>query len=151
MVRALFDRCFDQLCMCILNYAFTDCCRPIGLELWSVVVARKSFACNTVHQMESDHPQAVLEMVAQSAAVFPIGPDGIVRSLRGTLQWQPRLPTAQELTGAFANEHYGAPSAASIAVAVTDLFKSLGESFSAEVSDARSSKFGLVFGHHTSC
>ena len=131
---------------------FADCCRPIGLELWSVVTARMIFVCNTIHQMESNHQQSVLEMMAHSAAMFPIGPDlGSVRSLNGNLKLQPRMPPAQELTGAFANEHYGAPSAASIAVAVTDLFKSLGEPFSAEVSDARSSKFGLVFGHHTSC
>ena len=85
--------------------------------------------------MESNHQQAVLEMVAHSAAMFPIGPDGSVRSLSGNLKWQPRLPTAEELTGAFATHTYGAPSAASLSVGFSDLFKSLGEPYSAEVSD----------------
>ena len=139
MVRSLFACCFDQLCMRTLNCAFADCCRPIGLELWSVVNARLSFISSTVHQMESNHPQAVLEIVAHSAAMFPIGPDGSVRSINsGKIQWQPRLPTVQELTGAFAHFGYGWPSAASVAVGFTDLAMSLGEPFSAEVSDATS-------------
>ena len=117
---------------------FADCCRPIGLELWSVVTARMIFVCNTIHQMESNHQQSVLEMMAHSAAMFPIGPDGSVRSLNGNLKLQPRLPPAQELTGAFAFYPCGAPSAASLAVGWTDMFKSLGEQYSAEVSDATS-------------
>ena len=88
--------------------------------------------------MESNHQQAVLEMVAHSAAMFPIGPDGSARSVRGRLQWQPRLPLAQELTGAFAYQLDGCPSAASVAVSNTDMMKSLGEPFSAEVSDVTS-------------
>ena len=106
-----------------------------------------SFVCSTVYQMESNHQQAVLEMVAHSAAMFPIGPDGSVRSLSGNLKWQPRLPTAEELTGAFATHTYGAPSAASYSVDMTDCAMSLGEPFYAEVSDALI-VFGLVGRHN---
>ena len=89
--------------------------------------------------MESNYQHAVLQMVAHSAAVFPIGPDGSVRSINiGTLIWQPRLPTAQELTGTFAHYPHEAPSAASCAVGNTDLAKSVGEPYCAEVSDATS-------------
>ena len=63
------------------------------------------------------------------------------------LHWQPRLLTAHEVTGAFALHTYGAPSAASYSVAMTDCAMSLGEPFYAEVSDALI-VFGLVGRHN---
>ena len=108
--------------------------------------------------MESNHQQAVLEMVAHSAAVFPIGPDGSVHIQHQQQQTLLAASTADGtrgdrclrppyVRGSFALHTYGAPSAASYSVAMTDCAMSLGEPFYAEVSDALI-VFGLVGRHN---
>ena len=37
----------------------SECCRPSGLELWSLILLRFDFVMNTVHGMESTHTQTV--------------------------------------------------------------------------------------------
>ena len=63
---------------------------------------------DTVHQMESSHPDAVSEMLARAASMFVVGPDGAGRSASsGTVYWKPRLASAK-ITEAFAERQWGA-------------------------------------------
>eukprot|EP01052_Picozoa_sp_SAG31_P063112 SAG31_NODE_22062_length_534_cov_3.443678_1_plen_82_part_10 len=77
-------------------------CRPIMLQLWSIVMARASFVASSVVDLESNHPDVAEEMLASSVQMFPIGADGVCRSRSGGVQWAPRVSAAQ-LTEAFGN------------------------------------------------
>ena len=113
-----------------------DCCRPILLEHMALGNARQSFVADTVHQMESSHPDAVGEMLAHAASMFVIGPDGAGRSLNsGRVHWMPRLASAQ-LTGAFAERSWGYPSAAAMAIAPADSYTTITQPYCAELPAA---------------
>eukprot|EP01047_Picozoa_sp_COSAG01_P139202 COSAG01_NODE_69950_length_260_cov_0.534161_1_plen_80_part_10 len=63
-------------------------CRPIMLQLWSIVFARASFVGSSVVDLESTHPDVVEEMLAASVQIFPIGVDGACRTRSsGRVQW----------------------------------------------------------------
>ena len=113
-----------------------DCCRPILLEFAAIVNARQSFVLDTVHRMESSHPDAVGAMLAHAASMFVVGPDGAARSLRsGTVRWTPRLASAQ-ITEAFAERSWGYPSAAAFAIAVADGYITMSQPYCAELPAA---------------
>ena len=113
-----------------------DCCRPILLEHMGITFARCSFVTDTVHQMESSHPDAVGEMLAHAASMFVVGPDRTARSLgSGTVRWKLRLASAQ-LTEAFADRTWGFPSAGAFAIASADLMTTLSQPYCAELPAA---------------
>ena len=108
-----------------------DCCRPILLEHAAVSHARASFVLNTVHQMESSHPDAVSAMLAHAASMFVVGPDGTARSAgSGRVMWKPRLASAQ-ITEAFADRAWGFPSAAAWAIGAADHFTTYSQPYCA--------------------
>ena len=85
-------------------------------------------------QMESSHPEVVAELLVHAAAMFPVGPDGKVRSVRsGKTYWQPRLASAQ-MTEAFSDNGWGAPSAAAECCRRVDAALALGQPYCAGVS-----------------
>ena len=71
-----------------------DCCRPILLEHRAILQARNSFVADTVHRMESSHPDVVGAMLAHAAVMLVVGPDGTVRMASGEVCWKPRLASA---------------------------------------------------------
>ena len=106
------------------------------LQLWSIVYARSSFVGSSVVHLESNHPDVVEEMLASSVQMFPIGADGVCRSRRsGTVQWAPRVSTAQ-LTEAFESTNHGFGSAAAASIANADLLLALAQPYCAEMPAA---------------
>ena len=110
-------------------------CRPLMLQLWSIVAARYSFVGSSVVDLESNHPDVVEEMLASSVELVPIDVDGMCRSRSGRLQWAPRVSAAQ-LTEVFGYYGYGMGSAAAASIAVADSVLTWGEPYCAEMPAA---------------
>ena len=71
-----------------------ECCRPVELGVYSLLHVRLCYVAHTVFDnlMETSHPEAVAEMLAFTAAMFPIGADVKVTSARsGTVYWDAAL------------------------------------------------------------
>ena len=113
-----------------------DCCRPALFEISGMGNARWSYMLETVGQLESTHPQAVVDVLAHTASMFTVGPDGIARGAdSGTIDWVPRQASAQ-LTEAFANPTWGSPSAAAISIGLGDVFTMFSKPYAAELPAA---------------
>eukprot|EP01052_Picozoa_sp_SAG31_P043325 SAG31_NODE_7180_length_1763_cov_2.445913_1_plen_141_part_10 len=110
-------------------------CRPIMLQLWSIVMARMSFVGSSVVDLESSHPDVVEEMLASSVQIVPIGVDGVCRSRYGTVAWVPRVSAAQ-LTEVFGNVRHGCGSAAAASIVSADAALTWGEPYCAEMPAA---------------
>ena len=110
-----------------------DCCRPALLEVAGTIYARCSYVFETVGQLEKTHPQA---MIALTAPVYPVGPDGIARSAGdGSVAWAPRQGSAQ-LSEAFPGAGHGSPLAAALAIGSVDLLTTFSQPFTAELPAA---------------
>eukprot|EP01052_Picozoa_sp_SAG31_P057805 SAG31_NODE_17310_length_675_cov_86.260417_1_plen_130_part_10 len=107
-------------------------CRPLMLQLWSIVCARQLFVGSSVVYLESNHPDVLEEMLASSVQMVPIGADGVCRSRSGRVNWAPRVSAAQ-LTEAFGYGGYGFGSAAAVSIAFADSALTWGEPYCAEM------------------
>jgi hypothetical protein len=88
-----------------------------------------------VFEMETSHPEAVAEMLAFSAAMFPIGADGKVTSARsGTVYWDRSMPT--QLTRTFQNEMSTLPSATACSVRILDSILCMAQPYCDELPQA---------------
>ena len=110
-------------------------CRPLMLQLWSIVMARASFVGSSVVDLESSHPDVVEEMLASSVQLFPIGVDGVCRNRSGNVRWAPRVSAAQ-LTEVFGYFGHGYGSAAAASIAAADSALTWGEPYCAEMPAA---------------
>ena len=125
-------RASDRILCCLRP----DCCRPILLEHSAISFARQSFVADTLHQMESSHPDAVGEMLAHAAFMFVVGPDGTARSAgSGSVYWKPRV-ASEQITETFAERTWGWPSAAAFAIVGADIFTSFTQPYCAELPAA---------------
>ena len=105
-------------------------------QLWSMSFARLYFVAGFVPQLESSHPDVVEEMLASSTQMFPIGTDGVCRSGKsGSMQWAPRVSSAQ-LTEGFALHNHGASTTAAVSVGLADAFITYGQPYCAELPAA---------------
>ena len=106
------------------------------LQVWSIVLARASVVGSSVVDLESSHPDVVEEMLASSVQLFPIGADGVCRSVRsGTVRWAPRVSAAQ-LTEAFRYTSHAQGSAAAVSILSVDAALTWGEPYCAEMPAA---------------
>jgi hypothetical protein len=112
-----------------------QCCRPVDLSLYSLMHTRYCYVADTVFEMEASHPEAVAEMLAFSATMFPVGADGKVTSAQtGTMYWDPSLPT--QLTRTFENEMLAMPSAAACSARIVDVVLCNAQPFCTELPQA---------------
>jgi hypothetical protein len=112
-----------------------ECCRPVDLGIESLTHARYCYVAHTVFEMEASHPEVVAEMLALSAAMFPVGADGKVTSARsGTLYWERSVPT--QLTMAFGSNLLAMPSAAACSVRIVDTVLTYAKAFCDELPQA---------------
>ena len=101
----------------------------------NVARVRMSFLADLVFQLERSHPTTVADMLVCAVPMFPISPDGVVRSAKsGQISWEPRLQP--QLTDAFSHHSFAFPGAASCAITSTDIYNSLSEPFCAELPRA---------------
>eukprot|EP01052_Picozoa_sp_SAG31_P051275 SAG31_NODE_12100_length_968_cov_1.430380_2_plen_263_part_00 len=99
-------------------------CRPIMLQLWSIVCSRWSFVGSTVAESERNHPNVVEEMLASSVKLLPIGADGACRTRSGKLVWAPRgSAAAASISGADGASTWGEPYCAELPAAMLELIK----------------------------
>eukprot|EP01052_Picozoa_sp_SAG31_P048675 SAG31_NODE_10296_length_1158_cov_2.538244_1_plen_186_part_00 len=104
-------------------------------QVWSIVLARQSFVCSRVVDLESNHPDVVEEMLASSVQMFPIGADGVCRNRSGNVRWAPRVSAAQ-LTEVFGYSLYGCGSAAATSIASVDVALMFSQPYCAEMPAA---------------
>ena len=58
----------------------------VELGVYSLLHVSLCYVAHTVFEMEASHPEAVAEMLALTAAMFPIGADGKATSARSGLR-----------------------------------------------------------------
>ena len=61
-------------CLCARH---SDCCRPVGEDLFHAAFTRASFVGDAVVELERSHPDTIARMLSVAYTVFPVNGDGV--------------------------------------------------------------------------
>ena len=114
--------------------ALDQCIRPVGNDIYTMVLSRMTMVQQIVSKMEVSHPDAVEDMLA-FVTTYEHHPDGTVTSATsGKLVWTPNPPP--ELTRALAKPDMAAPSGAACLIYGHDGFVCISKPYCFEMPDA---------------
>eukprot|EP01052_Picozoa_sp_SAG31_P001939 SAG31_NODE_65_length_28565_cov_8.402914_20_plen_247_part_00 len=120
----------DLIFSMILGVHSCRCCRPIAAGLQHIYWSRVCFLQETVERMEAFYADVVTEMQSSPMMMFKVDDDGCVRSKRsGVVHWDPKHELRSKLTRVYSNMNYSAPTAAALAIRVTDGYSAVSQPY----------------------